>query len=619
MRFKLITAFIIAFNAFLLAQDIPLSVIVFTFLSVFLAIFLKNNQLKIFLKIALLLVSLFILRKEFKTLLVTDCAVSLVLILASLKFWELDKEKDHFNMFLILCLSECSLFLLNPTFLIFFLGIIKMFFYFYYILRIRNYTANILNYKRLFILITPSIFLSLILFYTFPRFTQGFLNTNDSQFLFSGTANNMDFTKLGPLTLSSEQAFRVYGLEKSNMPFSLLYWRTNVLWEFSGQEWRAGFSSLRAPLPIIENPKYKYDVELLQPIKDFLPTLDGQSSIIAVNAPYNYYSEGSFKLKTASRLDITSTVIGDYGGVQTYFSPLMRKKGLRLFSRETDLIRDTYNLNIPLPQSDKERLKILVDRFKKRGFEYSLNPPIYKSQEDFLINGIRGYCSHFAGAFAYLARTIGLPSRIVVGYLGGEYNPYNESVLIKELDAHAWSEVYIEGKGWVKVDPTALVAPSRLTMSAAEFNQALNPYITIFNFQISRDFFTFPAINNFSLWLDSLNSRFNTNIFNFDREKQLSILKKITSKNISIGWIFSFSLVLFMFALSVLFYFYGKSKVDHRLKRYLKFLNEMAKKGVLKMPHETAREFEKRCLLLFPQDKNHIEHEINLYIETFYK
>lgn len=619
MKLKLITAFIIAINVLLLIQDIPPSIIILTVSSLFLSFIVTGKKLRAFLKFSLLVGTIILLRYHFKTLLVTECGVSFVLILSSLKFWELDEERDHFNMFLILSLCECSIFLLNPTFVIFIFGLTKMLFFFYYILKIRNYDISLLNPKRLLLLVTPSIILSLILFYTFPRFTQGFVNTSDLQYIVSGGNSRIDFKQLGPLNPSGETAFKTFGLGESNLPFKLLYWRTAVLWNLSNQEWTASNNTLRQTVPLLTDTKLKYDIEVFSNLKDLMPVLDGVSSVLNSSLPFNSFQDGSFKLKTISRANLTYSLVGTYGNRLQESSELMLKKGLKLRSNRKDEIKNAYFKNAVNSPVDEERLKELIQIFKGKIFQYSTTPPMYNSIEDFLISGKDGYCSHFAAAFTYLARVYNLPSRMVVGYLGGELNPYDNSVLVKEMDAHAWVEVFLQNKGWVKIDPTALVAPERITMSAQEFNNKLNPYITILNFQISRDLFSSATLNNFSLWLDSLNSKFSTDILNFDREKQLAVLRSFTPGNLSVGWIFSLSLSTFLLIFWLIFYFYGKKRIDHNLKRYQRFLKKMQSKGLIKAEHETVSQFHIRCARELPSDLNYIDSEVSHYIDSFYK
>lgn len=619
MKLKLITAFIISTNVLLLMQDIPPNIIILTIASLILSFFILGTKLRNTFKIALLISGIVLLRYHFKTLLVTECGVSFALILSSLKFWELEEERDHFNMFLILSLCECCVFLLNPTFVIFLFGLAKMLFFFYYILSIRNYDISLLNPKRLLLLVTPSIILSLILFYTFPRFTQGFINSSELQFIITGGNSKIDFRQLGPLNTSSETAFRVHGLGESNLPFKLLYWRTAVLWNISNQEWTTSSTHLKEEPSLPVSSKLRYDVEVTQNLKDYMPVLDGQSFIVQSNLNYNSYSDGSYKLKAVSKANLNYSVIGTYGERLKGQNELMLKKGLKLRSPRKEEIRNTYFANASNSPNDEERLRELISIFKNKVFQYSTTPPLYNSIEDFLISGKSGYCSHFAAAFTYLARIYNLPARMVTGYLGGELNPYDDSVIVKELDAHAWVEVFIESRGWVKIDPTALVAPERITMSAEEFNNKLTPYITILNFQISRELFSFSTLNNLSLWLDALNSKFSTDILNFDREKQMAVLRSLTPGKLPVGWLFAFSLSFFMIIFWLIFYFYGKKKVDPNQKRYQKFLRKMQLKGLHKDQHETITQFHVRCVKELPGDVNYINSEVGHYLDSYYK
>lgn len=619
MKLKLITLAIISINVFLTGQDIPTNVMAYVVGTLLLSMIISGKTVRTVCKILILLGSMILLRYHFKTLLVTECGVSFVMILSALKFWELDDERDHFNMFLILSLAECCIFLLNPSFILFSLGMIKMIFYFYYILKIRNYDISLLSPKRLALLVTPSIIFSLVLFYTFPRFTQGFINSSEMQYIIAGGNSRIDFKQLGPLSLSSEQAFKVYGLENSGLPFKLLYWRSAVLWQLNSEEWTSSNGNLKQTATVIEQSKFKYDIEVFHNLKEYLPVLDGNSSVTYSSLPFNSYSDGSYRLKTISRANLSYTVVGNYGDRQKASSSFMLKKGLRLKSPRKDEIAKFFFANATNSESDEERLRELIQIFKKRDFQYSTTPPMYKSLEDFLLSGTTGYCSHFAAAFTYMARLYDLPARMVVGYLGGEFNPYDNSVIVKEMDAHAWSEVYMVSRGWVKVDPTSLVAPERIAMSADEFNNRLNPYISIFNLKIDRSLFSSQLLNNASLWVDSLNSKFNTNIFNFDRDKQMSFLRSLTPGNLSVGWIFAIALSLSMTIFWLVFYFYGKRQLDPRLKRYLKFNNRMQRLGLTKHPWETASEFRGRAKEQIPHEAHYIDHEIDYYIDSFYK
>jgi hypothetical protein len=101
-------------------------------------------------------------------------------------------------------------------------------------------------------------------------------------------------------------------------------------------------------------------------------------------------------------------------------------------------------------------------------FYYTLAPPELgrDSIDDFLFETRQGFCEHYSSAFTYLMRAAGIPARVVTGYQGGYYNDSSSYLLVRQSDAHAWSEVWLEGRGWVRVDPTAAVSPLRVQLGA---------------------------------------------------------------------------------------------------------------------------------------------------------
>ena len=107
--------------------------------------------------------------------------------------------------------------------------------------------------------------------------------------------------------------------------------------------------------------------------------------------------------------------------------------------------------------------------FRENEFFYTLKPPLLGENpiDEFLFGLKSGYCEHFASTFAYLMRAADIPARVVVGYLGGDINPYGDYLIVKQYHAHAWVEVFLHSRGWVRVDPTALVAPDRVSMGVA--------------------------------------------------------------------------------------------------------------------------------------------------------
>lgn len=618
LNVRTLSYILVIINSLVLYSELPISIIAITWTATALSLMISRDGLRTFLKVSIMIGSLVFLKYQFRTFLVTEAGVSFVLILASLKLWEMEKERDHFNMFLILALLESCLFLLKPTFLVFFLGLGKIVIFFYFILKIRNYDLSLLNGKRLLILVTPSLILSLILFYTFPRFTSGFINSSNTQMLFSGVDSQLNFKKLGPLNLSSKIVFRVFGLDSTVHPIPILYWRENILWDYYKEEWKTGYLNLKSDQIPATGEVTNYRVQLEKDFNEFLPVLDGVSNIVKSNLDYNFYSEGSFRLKNISKSTASYEVNSNYKSNWQNTSSIMMRKGLRLKSDKKEEIEEMI-FREKMPESEEDRFKALEKFFKERQFEYTLTPPSYNSLEDFILYGKGGYCSHFAAAFAYMARIAGLPSRIVSGYQGGEYNPFDQTVLVRELDAHAWVEIYFKEKGWVRYDPTAIVAPGRVQLGANSFHDRLDPYLNLYYYKLPKSYFKFRVVDQASLWLDSLNTTLSYNILNFDKDRQQQLLQSYLPKNLSLGALFVLSLSI---ALPVFWFFFkwvSKEKKDVRELRYRKFLKRMKRAGIVKENHETVTVFSKRCSDALPELTPYIHRETEAYIDSFYR
>jgi hypothetical protein len=618
LNVKNLSYILVIINSLILFGEVPGAILGLTCFLIVLSLFIKNDIAKNIIKTTFLFGSLFLIKHLFKTFLVTEAGVSFVLILASLKLWEMENESDFFNMFLILALLESCLFLLSPTFLTFFLGLIKIIVFFYFILKIRNYDLSLLNSKRLLILIAPSLVFSLVLFYTFPRFTSGFLNASNQQLLFSGVDSQMNFKNLGPLNLSSKKVFKVFGLKAANFPIPLLYWRENVLWDYHKAEWKTGYLNLRAEQIPTPAPIASYRVLLEKDYNEFLPILDGMSNVTKSNLDYNFYSEGSFRLKNISRLNVDYEVNSNYKANWKTMVPLMERKALRLKSDKRDEIEKLIFKN-GRPENESERFIAVENFFKARQFEYTLNPPAYNSLEDFILYGKAGYCSHFAAAFAYMARVAELPSRIISGYQGGEFNPFDQTIIVREQDAHAWVEIYFKDKGWIKYDPTSVVAPGRIQMGALAYHDQLEPYLNLYYYKLPKSLLRFKNVERSLLWLDSLNTSFSYNVFNFDKDRQQQLLNNYLPKNMSLGLLFSICLSLAMPILWMIFKWASRNKIDPREKRYMKFLKKMKHSGAVKEAHETATTFALKSSELFPDLAAYIQTETSAYINAFYR
>jgi hypothetical protein len=121
-------------------------------------------------------------------------------------------------------------------------------------------------------------------------------------------------------------------------------------------------------------------------------------------------------------------------------------------------------------ESSEEIIESGLKFFRSNQFVYTLKPPLLGKDriDDFLFRKRRGYCEHYASSFAYLMRAAGIPSRVIIGYLGGERNPYGDFIVVQQIHAHAWVEVWLPERGWFRIDPTSVVAPERVEMGPAD-------------------------------------------------------------------------------------------------------------------------------------------------------
>jgi hypothetical protein len=187
----------------------------------------------------------------------------------------------------------------------------------------------------------------------------------------------------------------------------------------------------------------------------------------------------------------------------------------------------------------------VLRQFREQPFEYTLAPPLLgrHTVDEFLYGTRSGFCEHYSGAFVFLMRAAGVPARIVTGYQGGELNPIDGFMTVRQSDAHAWAEVWIAGRGWLRVDPTAAVAPERVQSGTNRATERPAP----FGIDALR------GVNPFGpeagAWLadvrnamGALNNGWNQWVLNYTPERQRSVVQGLQDK--LLGWPFGVALVL---------------------------------------------------------------------------
>jgi transglutaminase-like putative cysteine protease len=292
----------------------------------------------------------------------------------------------------------------------------------------------------------------------------------------TGVSDHMAPGDIEKLSQSDELAFRVT-FKGERPPQDQLYWRGLVLNHFDGREWRQFDDAYDLErLKYAAAHEYAFHPENMQVLGD------------PVEYEAVYEKSGQpwlFTLTPALKVDGEVLQAADYRvmAAQDVQAPLLLKATSYPQSlRDVQLDPYLRQLALQLPtdgnprsrelaqrlraQADSEQAYIdkVLARFREQQFYYTLHPPTLGDSDTidgFLFSTQRGFCAHYAGSFVFLMRAVGIPARVVAGYQGGEWNAQGKYLAVHQYDAHAWAEVWQAGKGWQRVDPTAMIAPER--------------------------------------------------------------------------------------------------------------------------------------------------------------
>ncbi|MDN3518343.1 DUF3488 and transglutaminase-like domain-containing protein [Aquisalimonas lutea] len=311
----------------------------------------------------------------------------------------------------------------------------------------------------------------LILFVLFPRIPGPLWGMPDDAYAgMTGLSDEMTPGAISQLGRSDEVALRVE-FDDAPPAYPRRYWRGPVLARYDGRSWRrAGDSapaagdasrlvSTRAPTD--------YTVTLEPHNQRWLLALDmpveaGRGS----RAPRGGYLQASGPVRERIRYDASSVIAYRLG------TGLTRKQQ----AYYTDLPDGAHPRTRQLASrwraqtgSDRALVEHGLRHFRREPFHYTLQPPRLDGDttDAFLFDTRSGFCEHYAGAFAVLMRAAGIPARVVTGYMGGRMNPAGDYMIVRQSDAHAWVEVWLDDRGWLRVDPTAYVAPERVERGLA--------------------------------------------------------------------------------------------------------------------------------------------------------
>jgi len=285
----------------------------------------------------------------------------------------------------------------------------------------------------------------------------------DSDSAETGLGETMSPGDITQLALSDEIAFRVR-FRNAPPPPEELYWRGPVFNDFNGRTWKGSLPVLlKEPELLLKGPDYRYVVSLEPHQHQWVFTLDWLQQTNLPHAQLTADHTLIMPFAVSHPVDVTAISYPH----AAFLDPM--SNGLR--RRELSLPQDANPRTRQLSQTlrarhpdEMEFVTAVLRMFAEEPYYYTLQPPRLAddSVDQFLFETKRGFCGHYASAFAVLMRAAGIPARVVTGYQGGTFNRFSDYWILRQSNAHAWDEIWIDGRGWIRVDPTASIAPQRI-------------------------------------------------------------------------------------------------------------------------------------------------------------
>jgi len=274
-------------------------------------------------------------------------------------------------------------------------------------------------------------------------------------------------------------------------------------------------------------------------------------------------------------------------------------------------------------ESDRDYAYTVLGHFQQEEFFYTLNPPLLEENriDEFLFNTREGFCEHYASTFAYLMRAVGIPARVVVGYQGAEYNRFEDYLMVYQYNAHAWNEVWLEGEGWVRFDPTSAVSPERIELGVEEALRNDPAFLEESLFSDLR-LGGINWLNTLRLRLDAIEYEWNRRVVNYDEEVQFELFERllgeVTERKILLLLMIMAGVAIVAVALTVI-RIQPKSKNDSVNRLYLAVCKELGKAGLARRRGEGPVMYCKRVIVAKPELENDMRQLTQLYIELNYE
>ena len=458
--------------------------------------------------------------------------------------------------------------------------------------------------------------LAVAMWVLFPRLATPFWAVPiDTSRAVSGLSDTMSPGDISSLSLSDEVAFRVRFDDVVPEPRER-YWRALVMTRFNGRTWTGSEPRIGSPAEqqiSVSGQPYSYEITL---------EATRQQWVLAMDMPRSWSLEKTFMGPQQQLFRVTPVEHRIAYKAVSYPEYRVQATLPHSFRRYYTEVPDNSNRRSAelarqmreSAASDAAFVDAVLGKFHEEAYFYTLQPPSLGSNpvDGFLFGTKRGFCEHYASAFAFMMRSAGIPARVVLGYQGGEINPMGGHLIVRQSDAHAWTEVWLDEYGWYRVDPTSAVAPERIEYGARD--AALDGVGLSWGFSAPSE-----LLQKLTMAWDVLNAKWNDWILGYGPDKQKSFLEWLgmnepSWRNMLLTLIAT--VVALILGISMLLALrYRRPPRDRASTLYGKFVR---KTGLEPGIGETPQEFGRRAISAGRLSADTVDSVTNAYLDARY-
>jgi len=576
----------------------------------------------------LTLLAAFTIYATFHSLIGKQAGVTLLLLMLGLKLLEMTNQRDfsivcYLGFFLISTVFLFSQSILTGLLMLLATGLLLTALVAQYRgpqNHVHRFVSATRSIHKAGLILLQALPLTVLLFILFTRIPGPLWQLpSDSPGAKTGLSDSMSPGMISQLSNDNSVAFRVH-FDLAPPPPKQLYWRGPVFTEFDGDTWF--------------NPNHKKPRSRFQTPARYLAT-DAPVSYTVTLEPHQ--QRWLMALDLPAKLPADSILSPDYEIIARDNVEQLRRYPMRSYPHYTlaqtaaPPILPYLQLPTAVGPQARELAQTLLNQagsktamvaqvlrfFRQQPFFYTRQPPLLTGDliDEFLFDSRRGFCEHYAGSFVFLMRAAGIPARVVTGYQGGEMNPLSDYFIVRQSDAHAWAEVWLAGKGWQRVDPTAVIPASRIE------NQLDRLRIAPGSVSIQSLGWVSHAWRQLGFGWDRVNRAWNQWIINYNDRRQQDFLQKFLGKFglDNIDWqtmILGLLLALFSsFAVYAWWLLRNETKYprDPVQRCYDRYCRKLTHSGMTRQASEGALDFGRRAQLHIPEHSMKILEITRLY------